>query len=117
MAPKKLSGKLRRHVADVRNELYLSPISIWEAKFALGSARYRLSIPFSQWLERAFVALPVQEASITFDVANFASTLVLPHPDPGDLFLAATAAVYGLTLATADEQLLACPAIRTISNN
>jgi PIN domain nuclease of toxin-antitoxin system len=31
---------------------------------------------------------------------------VLPHRDPVDRFLAATARTYGLTLVTADENLL-----------
>ncbi|MGA3024255.1 MAG: hypothetical protein ABSF98_05755 [Bryobacteraceae bacterium] len=30
----------------------------------------------------------------------------MPHHDPADRFLAATAKVYGLTLVTADENLL-----------
>jgi len=30
----------------------------------------------------------------------------LPHRDPADRFLVATARVFGLTLVTADEQLL-----------
>jgi PIN domain nuclease of toxin-antitoxin system len=32
--------------------------------------------------------------------------IVLPHRDPADTFLAATAKVYDLTLVTADENLL-----------
>jgi predicted nucleic acid-binding protein len=50
-------------------------------------------------------------------VATEASRIVLPQPDPGDLFIAATAAVFDLTLITADEQLLACPWFKTLSND
>ena len=59
---------------------------------------------------------PIQEAPLTFAIAAEAATLVLPQPDPGDLFLAATAIVQGLTLATADEQLIRCRAVKTLAN-
>ena len=115
-APQKVGSKLRRQIEDVRNELYLSPVSVWEGQFALRRQIYRMAIPYQKWLEKAFAEYQVAEAPLTFAVATEAAALVLPHPDPGDLFIAATAIVYGLTLATADEQLLACRAVKTISN-
>jgi PIN domain nuclease of toxin-antitoxin system len=40
----------------------------------------------------------------------------LPHQDPADRFLAATAFVYDLMLVTADERLLNSPSIYTLAN-
>ncbi|MGA7238828.1 MAG: hypothetical protein WBY44_24310 [Bryobacteraceae bacterium] len=40
----------------------------------------------------------------------------LPQSDPGDVFLAATASHFGMTLVTADEQLLACGGLKTMPN-
>ena len=40
----------------------------------------------------------------------------LPHQDPADRFLAATARVYDLTLVTADERLLGSRRIATLAN-
>ena len=37
------------------------------------------------------------------------------HQDPADRFIAATAQVYGLTLVTADEQLLAGKGYKTLA--
>ena len=39
----------------------------------------------------------------------------LPHRDPADRFLVATARVYGLTLITADEKLLDVRSVPTFS--
>jgi len=42
---------------------------------------------------------------LTHEVALASEAVVLPHRDPADTFLAATAKVYDLTLVTADENL------------
>jgi PIN domain nuclease of toxin-antitoxin system len=44
------------------------------------------------------------------------SSLNLPHNDPTDGFIAATAKIFGLTLVTADEQLAALTDIAVLSN-
>jgi PIN domain nuclease of toxin-antitoxin system len=59
-----------------------------------------------EWIQNALAATPVQSAPLTFDVAIESRRLGLAHHDPGDRFIAATAAVYDLVLATADERLL-----------
>lgn len=106
-----------REIERPHNELYLSPISIWEAQCATAnSRRLKLDRPFHQWLEQSMQGAEIQEAPFTFAVAAEAANLVLPQPDPGDLFLAATAIVHGLTLATADEQLIRCRAVKTLAN-
>ena len=55
----------------------------------------------------AFTKLPVQEAPLSFEVAQRSQELELPHRDPADHLLAATALVHGLTLLTADRRLTA----------
>jgi len=90
---------------------------MWEGQFALRRKTYKMSMPYHQWVEKAFAEYPVSEAPLNFAVAMEAASIVLPHPDIGDQFLAATAIVHGLTLATADEQLLACRSVKTIPNN
>lgn len=53
---------------------------------------------------------------MTFEVARESRRVALPHRDPADRFLAATAKVYGLTLVTSDTQLLGCPDIGVLPN-
>ena len=45
-----------------------------------------------------------------------AARLQLPSRDPADHFLAATAQVFELTLATADQQLLKTPGLSLLAN-
>jgi PIN domain nuclease of toxin-antitoxin system len=57
----------------------------------------------------------VQEAPFTLAVAT-AAMIELPQPDPGDVFLAATAITFGLTLVSGDRQLIACPGLSVFVN-
>ena len=115
--PEKLSRSVQRHLANPNNELYLSPISIWEASLLERRGRLRARKGFSQWLDEALTRTPIREAPLTFAVGAEAAAIELPQPDPGDLFLAATARVFGLTLVTTDTQLLACPWLKTLAND
>jgi PIN domain nuclease of toxin-antitoxin system len=115
-SPEKLGSKVRRELQRAANELYLSPVSIWEARYLERRKRLRTKPDFSQWLERVLLQVPLREAPFTFAVAISASQVELPESDPGDVFLAATALTLGLTLVTADSQLLDCPWLKTLSN-
>jgi len=57
------------------------------------------------WIQDNLTRLNIREAPLTFEVALAIPSLNLPHNDPADGFIAATAKVFGLTLVTADEQL------------
>jgi PIN domain nuclease of toxin-antitoxin system len=60
--------------------------------------------------------VPVQEAPLNIAVATEAVNIKLPQNDLGDLFLAATALAFDLTLVTEDSQLLACKWLKTFPN-
>jgi len=70
--------------------------------------------PFNleEWLVRA--TAPLREAPFTHEIVLAAQPL--PHRDPADRFLAATAQVMNLTLVTSDELLLGLGTIRTMKN-
>ena len=56
------------------------------------------------------------EAPLKHEIVAAAQDLPLSHQDPADRFLAATAAVLGLTLVTADYRLLGLGTIATLAN-
>ncbi|MGH9656836.1 MAG: type II toxin-antitoxin system VapC family toxin [Bryobacteraceae bacterium] len=114
--PEKLNRRVRRELEKPGNELYLSPISIWEAHHLEKRKRIRAREGFSRWLDTALKLLPVREAPFTFAAAAEVSHIVLPQADLGDVLLAATASVLDLTLVTSDSQLLACNWLKTLSN-
>jgi PIN domain nuclease of toxin-antitoxin system len=116
-SPEKLSRKVRRELERAGNELYLSPVSIWEANYLVRRKRLRLRQGFAQWLDEVMAQVPLREAPFTFAVAADASKIELPQSDLGDIFLAATALTFDLTLVTSDSQLLACSWLKTLPNH
>ena len=112
--PTRLGRRVRRELTDRNNELWLSPVSTWEALLLNAKGRIRLRGDLAAWLARATAHL--REAPLTHEVVLVAHQLPLPHPDPADRFLAATAQVLGLTLVTADERLLGLGEIMTLAN-
>lgn len=112
----KLSREVRRQITNPNNEIYLSPVSIWEAQHLYVRKRLRTKLSFQAWLDEALIHMPLREALFTFAVAAEAAAIELPQPDLGDVFLAATARVYNLTLVTADPQLLTCSWLKTLPN-
>jgi PIN domain nuclease of toxin-antitoxin system len=106
VAPERLGAAVEKALSDPGNELWLSPISVWE--FLLLVERGRIEIVGSpdDWLELAWSRAPMQDAALTRSVAMRSRSVRVPHADPADRFIAATAEVYDLTLVTADENLL-----------
>jgi PIN domain nuclease of toxin-antitoxin system len=90
----------------VSNELWLSPISIWETLVLAERGRLVLEPDPVRWVRGQLAAVPLRQALITQDVAIQSRLVDLPHQDPADRFLAASARVYDLTLVTADDRLL-----------
>lgn len=115
--PEKLASKVRRAIAASDDNLWLSPISIWE--MLLLAEKGRISLPSespAKWLRELLATLPLREAPLNHEVAITSRTLELPHRDPADRFIAATALVYDLTLITNDERLIAAEACPILAN-
>jgi len=110
---RRLGRRLLRELNDEANELWLSPISTWEALTLNFKGRIHLPRDLREWVASATTGL--YEAPLTHEIALLARQLSL-HQDPADRILAATAKVLDLTLATADERLLGLGEIRTLAN-
>ena len=112
--PQQLSRRVRQELKDQNNELWLSPVSTWEALLLHSKGRIQLQGNAQDWVTRATMHL--REAPLTHEIVAVAQQLPLPHQDPADRFLAATAGVLGLTLVTADHRLLGLGTIATLAN-
>lgn len=111
----RLPRRVARELASPRNELWLSPMSIWETALLLERGRLTVKGDPLRWLDQLLAAAVFREASFTRDVATRAAEVQLPHRDPVDRLLVATALVHDLTLVTADQRLLdqaQCPVLR-----
>jgi PIN domain nuclease of toxin-antitoxin system len=116
-APERLGKRAVAALADKNNELWLSPISIWE--FLLLAERGRVRVKGGAtpggWVDEALARAPMQDAALTREVAIRSRGVRIDHDDPADRFLAATADVYELTLVTADLRLLRGNGYRTLT--
>ena len=112
--PGKIGRNLRLELKDPKNERWLSPISTWEALVLQDKGRIELEEDGAAWVAEA--TAPFREAPLTHEVVLAAQQMPFAHRDTADRFLAATAKVFGLTLATADTKLLGLGDIATLAN-
>ena len=84
---------------------WLSPISVWEVGMLAARGRIQLHAELRQWVVQARQQFPLQDAPLNLEVALTSREVTLPHRDPADHFIAATAIVYDLTLLTVDQHL------------
>jgi PIN domain nuclease of toxin-antitoxin system len=107
LEPERLGRGVQRKLTDPASQLWLSPISIWELSVLLRRGRVTIDGGFHE---------PLREAPLTHEVAMAAHDLELPHQDPADAFLAATATVFDLTLVTGDKRLIRSKGVATLAN-
>lgn len=115
LEPTKLARKVTKALHNPENELWLSPISTWEFLMLVKRRRIRLHQEVDPWLREALSKAPLREAPVTHEIVMEMNAFDLPHTDPADRFLVATARHLGLTLVTADRRILeskACPTLR-----
>ena len=110
----RLGKKTRFELRNPENELWLSPISTWEALILHAKGRVHLHDDLGEWVADATKSF--REAPLTHEIVTVSRQLPLPHRDPADRFLAATAKVLDLTLVTADASLLGLGEIATLGN-
>lgn len=116
LSPEKLRARSVAELSRRENELWLSPVSVWEALILAHKGRIELKPTADTWVSTALAAGPFQEAPLNFEVARESRKIQLPHDDPADRFLAATASVYDLTLLTDDARLLRAGGFRHLAN-
>jgi PIN domain nuclease of toxin-antitoxin system len=116
LEPSKLTHQVALELENPSNELWLSPISTWELILLVEKGRVILETNPISWIRDVFRKIPFREAPVNHEVAIQSCVIELPHQDPADRFLVATALVYDLTLVTADDRLLAARGISALPN-
>lgn len=113
LEPRRLGTRVRSELSDDKNELWLSPVSVWEALVLMQKGRIQVDDEFA-WVDQA--AEQLREAPLTREIVSTGLALPLAHADPADRFLAATAKILKLTLVTADQRLLGLGEISSLAN-
>jgi len=114
LSPKRISPKARKLLLSAESELWLSPISAWEALMLAECGRLAIRDDAGDWVASAWRAAPFREAPLTYEVAVASRQIPVPVRDPADRFLVATAKVYGCALLTADRRLRTIPGVEVV---
>lgn len=102
-SPKLLKPEIRAAIADPRNTVVVSAISVWEVEIKRAMGKLDAPEGFAALcIERGFDAL-----DITFRHAEVASALPPHHSDPFDRMLIAQAIAEDLELVTKDRAMSA----------
>ena len=114
--PDRLSARVLRELKTPSNEFWLSPLSVWEFMMLCEKGRIVPDDGAESWVSRAVAEVPFKEALPTFEVALETRLIQLPHGDPVDRLLVATARVLDLALVTADRRLIEARSCALMAN-
>jgi PIN domain nuclease of toxin-antitoxin system len=101
------STRLRQEIvdtlADPRNGVYVSTVSIWEVAIKVGIGRLNAPPDLARWLPPALVAARLSILPIDMQSALGVEQLPFHHADPFDRLLIVQARLGGYTLVSADR--------------
>lgn len=114
--PERVGGEARRAIEEglAHDAALVSAISVWEVSLLATRGRLTLDRPLRAWLSAAEAVAGFRFVPIDNRIAREAVLLEGLHADPADRFIAATAMVNQIPLATADQKLQAWAPLRTI---
>ena len=116
LEPERLNRRVAAELRNPDNEIWISPISMWETLVLAEKGRIVLQPDPASWVRTVLKQLAFNEARINHEIAIQSRALKLRQQDPADRFLAATAMVYQLTLVTADKTFFTCRDISILRN-
>ncbi len=105
MTPKRLSARVAKLIASGRTQVYVSAVTSWEIE--IKRALRKLKVPAD--LDEQLVANRFEEIPLRARHTRLLRELPSHHQDPFDRILIAQAKVEGLTLVTADANILRYP--------
>ena len=100
-----LSANALTLIADVNNEVLLSPASYWEVAIKVSIGKYPLSVPFETFSTSALTANNIQILALEIRHAAVLSALPMYHKDPFDRMIAAQALSESIPVVSIDAAL------------
>ncbi|MFC1819746.1 type II toxin-antitoxin system VapC family toxin [Thermodesulfobacteriota bacterium] len=104
--PERLSANITTELESSDNAIWISPITTWEVIILAEKGRLKLDDEPVTWMKNVLQSLPFRQATLNHEVAMKSRKIHLPHQDPADRFIVASAMVYDLTLVTSDKILI-----------
>jgi PIN domain nuclease of toxin-antitoxin system len=101
--PAQLSAAARATLQDPANELLISAASLWEIAIKVGLKKLLLTLPYRDWMNRAFADLALTMLPINVDYADAQIAMPWHHRDPFDRLVIAQALTDGIEIVSADS--------------
>jgi len=76
---KEIKNNIQQAIANSSNEIWLSPISIWESAILAEKGRISLQPDTSTWVSLALKNLEIREADLNNEIALLSRQIDLPH--------------------------------------
>ena len=92
-----------RQVIEESEEVYVSPISLWEVSNKCRKGKLQLKFPPREWFDRILQRHQLKILPLTNEVMFRAGELHEHHKDPADRMIIASALVGGFAVVTADR--------------
>lgn len=99
-----LSDQARDLIADLDNDLWLSPASYWEIAIKVSLGKYLIAEPLDVFVNREVTNNDVSILQINPQHAQILTSLPFHHRDPFDRLLIAQAMVEQLAVISKDEK-------------
>jgi PIN domain nuclease of toxin-antitoxin system len=112
----RLPERFHEYLNQDKNQIWLSSISVWETLVLSEKGKLSLRPEPISWIQQSLKRWPIKEAPLNIQISIRRRQIDLPHQDPADRFISATALIYDLTLMTIDERLISAPWLPTLAN-
>jgi PIN domain nuclease of toxin-antitoxin system len=115
--PRLLSRPVLRALSRASAEFWLSPISGLELVSLSNKRRFRTIGDPIAWMTTSVANAGIREAPLTMEIAYECARFALPHGDPADRIIVATARVLDLILVTEDRKIIESRLVETVPND
>jgi PIN domain nuclease of toxin-antitoxin system len=109
---KRISPRALELIETHPQDRYVSPLTAYEIAWKVRREKLELRLPAREWMAAVMARHSLMDAGLDGAVALRATELDMPHGDPCDRIIAATAVVRGWTLLTPDPLLANCAGLR-----
>jgi len=107
-------SKAELQFLDRQKALWLCSISLWEVAMLISKGRIKINVSIEEFVEIAFLKRNYRLLNIDAKVSDVVRQLPKDiNGDPADRIISATSILYDATLLTADQNLIASPALNT----
>lgn len=116
LIPQKLSRRASEALEEGEKgrQLACCDITLWEIAMLIAKRRIHVDCTPERFMDRLIQARKLTVLPLTPVIAALSQSDFLPHGDPADRLIAATAIAHRSTLITADKHLRHCPQLQTV---